>query len=185
MTKVYSIQDQCVDESKLFDKLFEENYEILCNYAYMVLGDYDEAEDLVQEIFAKVWINKDQYSLEDTNLGYFYRAIKNGFLNKQRHGQVKAKFEDDLTYDAKNFVEVLTDFDLPTRIDESIEKLPEQCQKIFRMSRYEGFSYKEIAKKLQISESTVNTQIYRALKVLKTDLKDYLIIIIAFFLKNF
>lgn len=164
-----------------FEKFFSENYEVLCNYAFLILGDYDEAEDLVQEVFAKIWINKTDVIKDEIGLAYFYRSVKNGCLDKKKHDLVKQKYENEFASSNKNFFEILTDFELPLKVEAAVNKLPEQCQRIFRMSRYEGLKYKEIAKKLNISEATVNTQIHRALSVMKKELKDYLILSIDFF----
>ncbi|MCL3779573.1 RNA polymerase sigma-70 factor [Prolixibacteraceae bacterium JC049] len=184
MTAVLTLPHLKTEDAQIFDQFFVQHYEVLCNYAFIILGDYDEAEDLVQEVFAKIWINKDRIPLKETNIGYFYRSIKNGCLDLKKHHKVKAKFESEITKSSTSLGELLADFELPLKVEEAINKLPEQCQKIFRLSRYEGLKYKEIAQQLNISENTVNTQIHRALRILKTELKDYLIVLIGILLKS-
>jgi len=72
--------------------------------------------------------------------------------------------------------------DLTSAIDQSLESLPENCKKIFRLSRIDGLKNKEIASTLSISVRTVETQIYRALKIIRANLKEHLVTSIFFFM---
>lgn len=170
-------------ESKIFEALFSENYERLCRYVVTILGDYAIAEDIVQDIFAKMWVNRSKTSVSQIQLSYLYRSAYNTSLDYLKHHSVKSNYEVLqlqllVVADHEN---VQLDFDLFQKVDQAIEKLAPQCKKIFKLSRFEGLTYNEIAIALNISVNTVDTQIRRALSSLKKELSEYLILVFVFF----
>ena len=169
------------DESEAFDSLFESHYARLCNYAYTMVSGFDVAEDLVQDVFVNIWTRRKKIVVQSTINAYLYKCVHNACLDhhkKSRLQQIFVKSKQD--EDPLSLHDSIKDFELPERVDRAIEELPEQCRKIFKMSRQKGFKYHEIAKELNISENTVDTQIRRALKRLREQLKDYLITIAVF-----
>ena len=169
------------DESEAFDSLFESHYARLCNYAYTMVNSFDVAEDLVQDVFVNIWTRRKKIVIQSTINAYLYKCVYNACLDHQKKNRLQhifAKFKQD--GDILSLHDSIQDFELPERVDRAIEELPVQCRKIFKMSRQKGFKYHEIAKALNISENTVDTQIRRALKRLREQLKDYLIILAVF-----
>ena len=183
----YSLfQASLASASNTFDALFEEHYTHLCNYAFSIVNDFDVAEDIVQDLFANLWVNRNRIKIKTKVSAYLLRSVYNACLDHHKHGKVRSQFRQQiLRKDESNFQESLNDFELPERIDRAIEELPTECRKIFIMSRFEGRKYHEIASLLNISENTVDTQIRRALKQLRDKLKDYLITTLHIFLPNF
>lgn len=170
-----------------FELLFKSYYSELCAFANKYLSDVDAAEEIVQSIFVKFWEKKDQYSDVAYKKAFFYTAVKNACLNQIKHIEIRE------TYKKHNVREIeaenlridneIETTELSEKIRASIDKLPEGRRKIFIMSRYEGLKYKEIADHLKISIKTVENQMGSALKQLKIDLAEYLVILSIVFLK--
>ena len=169
-------------EGKAFDLLFEHYYSNLCHYAASVVHDHDVAEDMVQELFAELWVNHKQITIRSSLWSYLLRSTRNACLDHLKHLKVEKKFEFEVQTElSATFDDNLELAEILHKMNESIGQLPEQCKRIFQLSRFENLKYREITKLLNISENTVDTQIRRALNKLKEDLKDYLISIFIIF----
>jgi len=171
---------------KSFDLLFGIYYAQLCNYAVNLIQDQMTAEDIVQELFADMWVNRNRLSIHTSFSSYLFQSVHHACLDYLKHVKVKERFYSDcgaspypLNEDKLEFSELLK------KMEETIEQLPDQCKFIFKLSRFDNLKYREIAQKLNISENTVDTQIRRALCKLRDSLRDYLItlvLILNFFL---
>lgn len=172
-------------DKKAFDLLFSVYYDKLCRYADKMVHDDDQCEDLVQDLFAEIWVNRKKLSIKTSLSAYLYRSIYNSCLDQIKHQKVKNKHQSETVFQSVNsFDDSLVFTELIEKMEKCIENLPDQCKKIFRLSRFENLKYREIAEVLQVSENTVDTQIRRALNKLKEELKDYLITIL-FLLPSF
>jgi RNA polymerase sigma-70 factor (ECF subfamily) len=168
-----------------FEKLFKSQYSKLCSYANLFLNDPDAAEDVVQEVFFKLWKNREELSITTTLKSYLFRAVRNGCMNVIEHLTVrdayKAVNEEDIkNYEAHHVDEAIVT-ELEQRIRESIDQLPTERRKIFILSRFEGLKYREIADQLNISVKTVENQMYQALRFLRENLVEYLPLILLIF----
>lgn len=168
-----------------FEQLFKSNYPKLCAYANLFLNDPDAAEDVVQEVFFKLWKNREELEIQTTLKSYLFRAVRNGCMNLIEHIQVRDSYkilnEEDLKDAESRYIDEAIVSELEQRIRESIEKLPTERRKIFIMSRFDGLKYREIADQLGISVKTVENQMYQALKYLRDNLADYLPLLILIF----
>ena len=173
-----------------FELIFKEYYEGLCYYANMWLKDMDSAEEVVQAKFDKVW-EKDALATVDGSVkSYLYRAVYNASLNEIKHRKVKDKYihmqsTEEPISEMSSESQVR---ELERKIEDAIQKLPEQCGIIFRMSRFRQLKYKEIADILGISVKTVENQMGKALKLMRMNLADYLgaiLIVIHILIENF
>jgi RNA polymerase sigma-70 factor (family 1) len=161
-----------------YEQLFDKWYEPLCRYAYSILRDMDDAEDVVQKMFCKLWDQRETLYIQSSINSYLYRIVHNDCLNIV-HQQTNRK-EHNLNYistmnsstDSVN--EHLAANELQTAINKALEALPPQCRRVFEMSRIEQLSYSEIATQLDISTNTVENHISKALKLLRLDLKEFL-----------
>lgn len=169
------------DDSKAFDLLFYDNYEVLCNYAFSIIKDFEASEDIVQDFFVKIWVNRANLTPSKFSKSYIFRSVHNSCLNYIKHQFVKDKYQSvqHISDRIDDFQDSLEDFELMQQIELAIQKLPDKCRNIFCLSRFEGLKYKEIAARLNISENTVDTQIRRALQFLRDDLKQYLILFLS------
>lgn len=169
--------------AKHFDLLFDTYYVALCNYIGSLTKDSDVAEDLVQELFANIWVNRKKNLIRSSFSSYLYRAAYNASLDYLKHQKVKEQYRIYISKQTPlSFNHSVELAELRENLIKKIDELPEQCKEIFKLSRFEHLKYKEIAEKLSISENTVDTQIRRALRRLREELKYYLItLLITFF----
>ncbi len=167
---------------KAFEVLFNENYERLAYYAFQYLKDRDSAEDVVQELFSKLWINREKLASNINITAYLYSAVRNACLNHLKHQKVKEAFQLNSMAPLQNDNYISNNIDaneLNKLIQSSIFELPPERQKIFLLSREQGMKYQEIADQLAISVKTVEAQMGSALRFLRERLKDYLLVFIA------
>lgn len=141
----------------------------------------DEAEETVQNMFFNLWGKREQLEISSVK-AYCYRAVHNECLNKIKHGKIKMSYAEDYKKIADQKqdspAKILHAKELSAQIQEAIESLPEQCQAVFRLSRFEHLKYSEIAEQLGISVKTVENHMGKALKLLREKLKDYLPLLI-------
>lgn len=164
-----------------FESFFKSNYDTFCRFAFTLTQSKEEAEELVQASFVKIWEKKDELENASGIKTYLYNSIKNSFLNQQRHMGVRHNFANNQT--TEDHVNQ-SDFDLNDQINIALDTLPEKCRLIFEKSKFEGMKYKEIADELGISVKTVENQMGKALKLMRAYLKDYLPIIIFLWIVN-
>lgn len=174
---------------KGFEEIFHEHYAHLCAYAFKYVEDKDAAEELVQDVFFKLWVKRDEIDIQSSLKSYLFRAVRNASLNLLSHIKVREdyKYANELQRDSdeQKDDDVLVGTELEQKIRSSISKMPEQRQKIFIMSRYEDLKYREIADQLGISIKTVESQMSKALKYLRVELHEYLPLIALFFINFF
>lgn len=174
---------QPANRSLVFEELFKLNFNNLLRYAASMLEDVSAAEEVVQQVFCKMWEKNVVLTEIQSVNAYLYRSVHNACLNYLKRNQVRRAHHSGIRYAAQEGVQD-TDRaalkELQDKIAGSINALPEQCRTIFQMSRFEHLKYREIADKLGISEKTVENQVGKALKTLKDKLKDYLPVFLLF-----
>jgi RNA polymerase sigma-70 factor, ECF subfamily len=171
------------DESA-FEQVFKTHFKRLHAYAFTILRDEAEAEEMVQQVFYKLWERNEKLSFNGSVSAYLYRAVHNESLNYIKHQKVRLNHQLHVAYSMKNEVEhpekkVLTG-ELEKKIHVALNELPEQCRTIFQMSRFDELKYREIADKLGISVKTVENQMGKALKLMRAKLVDFLTYILLF-----
>jgi RNA polymerase sigma-70 factor (ECF subfamily) len=172
---------------KSFELLFETHYSALCRYACSIVNDASEAEDIVQKVFCKLWDQRSEIDIRTSVKSYLYRIVHNESLNlvHQRTSRAElnmtvVRWGGEQTDDVNDMVAAS---ELQKAIEKAISSLAPQCRKVFEMSRIEQLSYSEIASNLQISINTVENHISKALKLLRVELKDFLVIFLVLLLK--
>jgi len=167
-----------LSDSRKFEKFFKEKYRTLCFIAGKYVKDIDEAEEIVQEVFVKLWEKRDQIEIKGTEMAYISTSVKNSCLNYLKHKAIMAEHEKSealrMSFDPSETENEMVDMELETAILNAIAELPPQRQKIFSMSRVDGLKYREIAEKLGLSVKTVEAQMGTALKQLRIKLKDFI-----------
>lgn len=154
-----------------FEELFERYWKRMFAFALKMTADDDDAKEIVQEIFKSLWERREELSIQDVER-YLLRSVKLKTMEyirnrstKQRHHEIilnttKIDYEDQ-------HVQVK---ELNTKVHNLVESLPKQCKNVFRMSREEGLTNKEIARLLLISERAVEYHISKALSTLRIGL---------------
>ena len=167
-----------------FEQVFKTHFKRLHAYAFTILRDEVEAEEMVQQVFFKLWERNESLSLTGSVSSYLYRAVHNESLNYIKHQKVRSNHQLHVAYSMKNEVEhpakKVMAGELEKKIQTALNELPEQCRTIFQMSRFDELKYREIADKLGISVKTVENQMGKALKLLREKLVDFLIFILLF-----
>ena len=163
---------------QVFEVLFKQWYEPLCRYAFSLLHDLEEAEDVAQKTFCKLWEQREKLEIHTSIKSYLYKMVHNACLNVIKQWQMQSEHKEIIAYNsvtAVNCVEQhIAHKELNHRIELAVATLPERCRQVFVLSRMQHLPYKKIAEKLQISPNTVETQMVKALKTLREKLKDYL-----------
>ncbi|WP_121811326.1 RNA polymerase sigma-70 factor [Mucilaginibacter kameinonensis] len=158
-----------------YTEIYHRYFHLMYVHAYKKLRDEAQAEDIVQELFAKLWFKRDFIDIDQNLSAYLYSAIRNKIFDLFAHEKVKSKYLDSLQDYVRSGQSVPTDSrirekQLQAHIDKEIAALPPKMQRIFEMSRKEGLSHKEIAKELSTSENNISTQVTSALRILRTKL---------------
>lgn len=161
-----------------FDELFRKYYSLLCDSVLRIVKSHDAAEDIVQEVFARLWIDRAEWYPDISVRGYLHKAVRNTALNYMKHLHVVTNWSESQpeTFGG-DVAEEVANRELLTTLQQAIQLLPEGSRTIFLLNREEGLTYAEIANVLSISPKTVETQMGRALKalrkhVLEPDLKS-------------
>ena len=185
-------EEQLVDsinrgELEAFRQLYKEFYPSLCIYAKNFTRNKEIAEEVVQDVFISIWERKGHLNIESSFKSFLFVSVRNGCLNHLKHLQVINKFNvyyTQLLKDAQELFNVsqetgdslLIANELEKKILAEIELLPEQCRKIFIMSRFDCLKHQEIAEKLGVTINTVHRQTSIALEKLRFAVKNYLIV---------
>ncbi|MBI9068740.1 MAG: RNA polymerase sigma-70 factor [Salinivirgaceae bacterium] len=161
-----------------FELLFRKYFTVLSNVAYSVVKDRDEARDITQQVFIKFWDKRDDVNIQDNIKSYLHRAVINtslNFIEKNKKIQleedIQTVFKEELYTSNKPEFE---EGEVQNAIEKAIKNLPEKCQLVFSLSRYEGMTNKEIAEYLEVSLKAVEKHISRALRELREKLKPYM-----------
>jgi RNA polymerase sigma-70 factor (family 1) len=160
-----------------FEELFKQYYAPLVAYACRYVSNVDIAREIVQDFFVRFYEKRQTLTIDISVKSYLYRSIYNCCINyiNQRNIQEKHLRNIDLERDdEENLENEINTVELQYKIFEVIEELPAKCRRIFKMNRLEGLKNEEIAKQLNLSKRTVETQISKALKVLRKKLADYI-----------
>lgn len=156
-----------------YRQLFDVYYESLCHYAFTIVRDMDDAEDIVQGVFLKVWEKRESLMITHTIKSYLYKSVYHQCINQIEHRAVREKYQERTIVEQANRFQIPDVFpaELEERIITAINALPPQCRTIFMLSRYEEMKYAEIASKLDVSKNTIENQISKALRILRSQLK--------------
>ncbi len=174
----------------LLEHAFKQLHEPLYFYALKFVDSPDVAKDIIQDVFLGI-LNSQGRSDIDNLKAYLFRSVRNNCLNYIKHSEVKSEFARLEKERIKREIEyydihqTLVEKELQQKLNEIIEELPEKYKTPFKLSRFEDLSNKEIADKLNLQVRTVETQIYRALNMIREKIENKgLTLLHLFFLKK-
>ncbi|MGN6603213.1 MAG: RNA polymerase sigma-70 factor [Ginsengibacter sp.] len=159
-----------------FRIFFDQHYQRLCSYAYSYLKDEESCEDIVQDIFIKIWTNRQDLIGSEQLKFYVFSAVRNNCLTwlqkNKKYRLVEMKDEDEpgeitIKLDPEDKKANPTEL-----IAKALDQLPPKCREVFLLSRISNLTYLQIADNLGISVKTVENQMGKALKILRTFAKD-------------
>lgn len=159
-----------------FESLFRSSYVSLVRYARVIIKDHDTAEEIVQDLFFRIWQDREKLNIESSLNGYLFRSVHNRCLHHIEHLKVVEKHAEEMSLRQperqENPADILQYAELQARIASILEKLPERCGQIFYMNRFEGLKYSEIAEKLSVSIKTVEANMGKALREFRKELTE-------------
>jgi RNA polymerase sigma-70 factor (ECF subfamily) len=154
-----------------FTDLYRRYWDSLYVVASHALGSYQEAEEAVHDVFLRIWKMRDTIVIRETLQQYLAAAIKYEVINRLRkqvrRRQLFNRFEQGPAVSSDPTGEFILEKELIAELESTIRALPEKCQIVFRLSRSQGYSHREIANKLGLSENTVESHMRRALHTLR------------------
>jgi len=166
----------------VFETVFKTHFKSLHAYAYTFLKDDDQAEEVVQNVFYRVWEKREQLKPDGSLKSYLYRAVHNESLNYLKHQQVKTSFQvyyaGEIEKQQDHSSKKILANELERHIQQAMNELPQQCRTIFQLSRFEQLKYQQIADQLGLSVKTVENQMGKALKLMRAKLAEFLMIVL-------
>ena len=158
------------DNGAGIEQLFRTHYASLCRTVYPIVRDQDTAEDIVQDVFLKVWRNQATLDTRKSVKAYLFRAAINTALNFLEKNQRTTSWDDALTdqLGTNSTEESLAYQEVEQKVARALEQLPPKCKVVFSLSRFEDMSYAEIAQHLDISVKAVEKHMGKALKIMRT-----------------
>ncbi|WP_051584794.1 RNA polymerase sigma factor [Pedobacter jeongneungensis] len=165
-------------DNRAFSEIYSRYWPILYKHAFRMLKEEHESEDVVQEVFTKLW-HKAPSLQADISIGaYLYISTRNAILNFFSKNKVHHAYLEDLGHFLEQAQEI-TDHRIRERIlskliEAEIEKLPPRMREVFELKRNKNLSYKEIAGVMNISELTVKTQMNKAITTLRNKFGNHL-----------
>lgn len=173
-------------DQEAFRELYNHYAPILYRYVNSSLRSYDDSCEIVQTVFTKLWIIRSKVRSDTSFQSFLFTITRNllfNFVRSKYYSTIQNRYDvdslvdDDQTCDLKDM-----DRNLADQINTALQKLPERRREIFLLNKFYGYTYKEIAEKLNISENTVDTQIRRTLAVLRESIKENTFLLLLFYL---
>lgn len=168
------------DNKDVFSFLFKTYYKDLVLFCGNYIGDQATCEDIVQSVFVKLWKDRHRLTIELSIKSYLLKAVKNSCFDEYRHNEIvkrhEAQYQESENYDTENYILYS---DLYSHLNKALEKIPTQYREAFKLNRFNGVKYKEIAEILNVSERTVEVRIGKALELLRAYLKEFLLVILS------
>lgn len=160
-----------------FEDLYRHYYKPLCFYCVKYVDRIEDAEEIVQDVFFKLWEKRTETDINSSINAYLHRAVQNNALNYINKQKIVNRFMEshDKNHNSSfaDGQKLMEDDELRLVIKKAILELPEKRREIFELSRFEGLKYSNIADQLSISVKTVESQMTKALKYLRIVLKEY------------
>ena len=166
------------DDENAFKELFHQFFSSLCFFSFRYIPEKKCCEDLVQDAFLKIWKNRKQIDIESSGRNFLITTVRNNCIDYIRKKELEEIYrthqEKYGIHDGASTDDLYSFVELKELIDKAMEKLPPTIREVFELNRFEGLTYSEIALKYSVSVKSIEGYISKALKILRTELKDYL-----------
>lgn len=171
------IEKMKAGDRESFNQVFRHYYSPMVRFCIRYVADSDIASEIVQDLFVKLWSNREKISFNTSFESYMLTSVRNSaitYINKERaHNEVHLRVFSEES-DNTDPSETLQSNNLEESYRQILKDMPDKRREVFLASRYDGLKYSEIAEKLGISQKTVEAQMTAAIKQLKDGLKPYL-----------
>lgn len=166
------------DDQVSFSIIFSNYYSDLVHFAFHFIHDLNESQEIVQDVFLKIWENRHHLDIDISLKSYLLKSVQNRCIDYSRHYNIKQHYSSailenhfDSTRDTEDY---LMHSELEEKLYSALQRVPAEFSEPFTMSRFEGMNYAKIAQKLGVSIRTIEVRIAKALLLLKKELKDFL-----------
>ena len=160
----------------IFQVIFNEYYPVLTVFARKFLADHDMAKEVVQDMFVQFYEKRESLNIQTSLKSYLYQSVRNGCLNMIKQDKTHQKHHEEILKSGQEDIEwtdQMEQAELEQKVYNIIADLPPRCRQVFLLSRQEDLSNREISEKLNISIRTVETQISKALKILRIEIDSF------------
>lgn len=166
-------------DHQAFEKLFKCYYLPLTRFSWRYVKSKAVAEELVQEIFSEIWEDRRELNIVESVRSYLYKAVKHRSLNYLKHQRIEFKYdrrwiEEKETVATIDFTDQERIEQIKEAIQKAVEELPPRSKMTYKLHRYDGLTYREIAEVMDVSVKTVESQMTRTLKILRERLSHLL-----------
>ncbi len=157
------------EELTWYRSIFDQYYESIRSFAYYKTGDVDLADDIVQEVFLKLWTNR-QGVKDDTIKSLLYTIASNTIKNHFKHQKVVYSFQqqDQSNETSDEADSNLRQEELNRKLQDALAEIPEKSREVFLMNRIEGLTYSDIADRLGLSVKAIEKRMSEALSILRS-----------------
>ncbi|EDM36271.1 putative RNA polymerase ECF-type sigma factor [Pedobacter sp. BAL39] len=163
-----------------YTEIFERYKVLLYKHAYRLLGDEDEANDIISDLFLALWQKRESLNLQVSLSSYLYGSIRNRVFDLMTHQKVIVRYLDSIQeFIAQGHYETderIRAKELAAIIEREIAALPPKMRQVFEFSRMGDLSYKEIGEMLDITEGTVKQQVHNAVKTLRLKIHSFMVL---------
>ncbi|MCB0630847.1 MAG: RNA polymerase sigma-70 factor [Saprospiraceae bacterium] len=167
----FNLRNADWSDNEMYQKLFYTFYPILCEKATSIVNCQQKAEEIVSDVFIKIWLNRDQLTIKSSLPAYLHMAVRNQSIDYLRRWTKRRTINNELPPDSDSGYSSPEDHliyqETNREVIDAIESLPPRGRHIFKLSRDEGLKYQEIADQLNISIKTVETHMRRSLIFLR------------------
>jgi RNA polymerase sigma-70 factor (family 1) len=157
------------EELTWFRSIFDQYYESIRSFAYYKTGDVELADDIVQEVFLKLWTNRNNVKLE-TVKSLLYTIASNTIKNHFKHQKVVYSFQNEVQSNefSDEADSAVRQEELNLKLQNALAEIPEKSREVFLMNRIEGLTYADIAERLGLSVKAIEKRMSEALSILRS-----------------
>ncbi|MCG6187303.1 RNA polymerase sigma-70 factor [Maribellus maritimus] len=171
-------------DKNALDEIYNYYYPKLYAFAKSFLKVDDDINDILQEVFVKLWLNRQKIKSVDTFNSYLFTITKNHIISyfriKSKNHEFESRLKEIASTEQTTEITDIEYKEIKGKLEDIIDQLPEKRKIIFKLSRQDGLSHAEIAEKLDISIKTVEDHIRHALKFIKKHMKSFETIVILY-----
>lgn len=172
------------DDKQAFAEIYDRYWEQMSLYVLKITRSFEDACDIVQDVFVSIWRRRHEINISGFMKAYLLKSVHNLSIRYIEKNINRKEFLQSLSAYCEKFETPTTDSlefrELESRLADAVATLPHKMQEVYVLSRHENLSYKEIAQRLGIAETTVKKQVSNALKLIRTKVSNADIIALIF-----